>query len=103
MMCPWSGAQATIQTPLEHPLGAVTLRPVGAALTLRWWRAVPEAQLFVRAGAYHAEGPFWDAHTDRLLYADVLAGTVVSVDADAASTRHQLPSPAVTVIRRRAS
>ncbi|WP_319434999.1 SMP-30/gluconolactonase/LRE family protein [Mycobacterium sp. RTGN5] len=62
-----------------------------------------EAQLFARAVAYHAEGPFWDERTDSLLFVDALAGTVVSVDDVGVSTRHQLPIPVVTVIRRRAS
>lgn len=64
---------------------------------------MPEAEPFATAGAFHAEGPFWDERTDRLLFADVLEGTVISLDADGASTRHPLPSPVVTMIRRRAS
>ena len=62
-----------------------------------------EAELFACAGAFHAEGPFWDDRSDRLLFVDALAGTVVTVDSTGASTRHQMPSPVVTVIRRRAS
>lgn len=62
-----------------------------------------DAEVFARSGAYHAEGPFWDEHNDRLLFVDVLAGTVVAVDAAGVSTRHPLPTPVVTVIRRRAA
>ena len=61
------------------------------------------AELFARAGAHHAEGPFWDDRTARLLFVDALAGSVVAVDGGGISTRHQLPSPVVTVIRRRAT
>ncbi|MEZ0359011.1 SMP-30/gluconolactonase/LRE family protein [Mycobacterium sp. SA01] len=62
-----------------------------------------EAELFARSVAYHGEGPFWDEHTDRLLFVDALAGTVVSIDGAGNCIRHQLPSPVVTIIRRRAA
>ncbi|MEC4762104.1 SMP-30/gluconolactonase/LRE family protein [Mycobacterium sherrisii] len=53
--------------------------------------------------AYHGEGPFWDARTDRLLSVDVLAGDIVVVDRSGAVSRHSVPSQVVTVVRRRAS
>lgn len=52
--------------------------------------------------AYHGEGPFWDARTDRLLCMDVYAGHVVAVDSSGTTQRFPIPSPAATVIRRRA-
>ncbi len=61
------------------------------------------AEFFVSAGAHHGEGPFWDDRTDRLLFVDALAGSVISVDTAGVAARHHLPSPAVTVIRRRTS
>jgi len=53
--------------------------------------------------AYHGEGPFWDVRTGRLLCVDVHAADVVAVDAAGGVERFAVPSPAVTVIRRRAS
>ncbi len=64
---------------------------------------MPVAELFASIGAHHAEGPFWDERTDLLLVVDALAGTVISIEVTGISTRHQLPSPVVTVIRRRTS
>lgn len=61
------------------------------------------AELFASTGAHHAEGPFWDERTDRLLFVDALAGSIHSVDPAGVITRFQLPSPVVTVIRRRTS
>lgn len=51
---------------------------------------------------YHGEGPFWDMFSNRLLCADVLAGDVVAIDLSGGVTRYNVPSPVVTVIRRRA-
>jgi len=64
---------------------------------------MPAVEFFASAGAHHAEGPFWDDRTARLLFVDALAGSVVAIDTDGAVTRYQLPSPVVTVVRRRAS
>jgi len=64
---------------------------------------MPAAELFASIGAHHAEGPFWDGPTNLLLLVDALAGTIVSIEMTGISTRYQLPSPVVTVIRRRAS
>jgi sugar lactone lactonase YvrE len=63
--------------------------------------AVITADLFAVAGANHAEGPFWDDAGGRLLFVDALAGSIVSVDARGGIARFPLPSPVVTVIRRR--
>lgn len=52
--------------------------------------------------AYHGEGPFWDARSGHLLCVDVYAGDVVSVGPSGRLQRYPVPSPAVTVIRRRA-
>jgi len=53
--------------------------------------------------AYHGEGPFWDWRSNRLLFMDVLAGTVVAIDSVGGFHRsYPLPSRATTVIRRRA-
>lgn len=60
------------------------------------------AELFADASAHHAEGPFWDDRSDRLLFVDALAGEIVAVDAAGACTRYKSPSPVVTVVRRRA-
>jgi hypothetical protein len=64
---------------------------------------MPAAELFASAGALHAEGPFWDERNARLLFADALAGAIVAVEMTGLTTRFQLPSPVVTVIRRRTS
>lgn len=53
--------------------------------------------------AYHGEGPYWDASTDRILFMDVLAGGIVAVDSSGSLSRYKVPSRVVTVIRRRAS
>lgn len=66
-------------------------------------KVVYQAELFARTGSYHAEGPFWDDRDNRLLFVDALAGTVVSVVDAGSITRHKVPSPVVTVIRRRTS
>jgi sugar lactone lactonase YvrE len=52
--------------------------------------------------AFHGEGPFWDSRHQRLLCVDVLAGTIVGVDAQGRIQRFPVPSPAATVVRRRA-
>jgi sugar lactone lactonase YvrE len=52
---------------------------------------------------YHGEGPFWDASTGRMLFADVLAGTVVALHTSGQLARYSVPSRVATVIRRRAS
>lgn len=53
--------------------------------------------------AYHGEGPFWDSRSGRLLVMDVLAGAVVAIDASGRTSRHRLPTPCASVIRRRTS
>ena len=61
------------------------------------------AEFFAGAGAHHAEGPFWDEPNDRLLFVDALAGAVIAVEMTGVSNRYPLPTPVVTVIRRRTS
>jgi sugar lactone lactonase YvrE len=53
--------------------------------------------------AYHGEGPYWDASGGRLLFMDVFAAHIVSIDAACAVSRYDVPSPVATVVRRRAS
>lgn len=52
---------------------------------------------------YHGEGPFWDAANDRFLCMDVLQGEVIEFDLRGNHSRHPVPSPVATTIRRRAS
>ncbi len=51
---------------------------------------------------FHGEGPFWDAARGRLLVVDMLAGAVVSRDAEGRIARHEVPSTIAAVVRRRA-
>jgi sugar lactone lactonase YvrE len=51
--------------------------------------------------AFHGEGPFWDAAADRLLLVDMLAGDVLSLDADAAIGRHRVGTVAAAIRARR--
>ncbi|MFM8855897.1 MAG: SMP-30/gluconolactonase/LRE family protein [Actinomycetota bacterium] len=53
--------------------------------------------------AHHGEGPFWDHVTRRLLCMDVLAGVIVAIEPSGEVSRYKVPSPAATVVRRRAS
>lgn len=53
--------------------------------------------------AHHGEGPFWDAHGERLLYLDVLKGDVLSVLSSGSVVRHSTPARVASVIRRRNS
>jgi sugar lactone lactonase YvrE len=53
--------------------------------------------------AHHGEGPFWDAATGRMFFADVLAGTIVALHRSSELARYSVPSRVATVIRRRAS
>ena len=64
---------------------------------------MPSAELFASAGALHAEGPFWDEPNGRLLFADALAGAIAAVEMTGLTNRFLIPSPVVTVIRRRTS
>jgi sugar lactone lactonase YvrE len=50
--------------------------------------------------AFHAEGPFWDTSANRLLYVDLLAGDILSLD-DGLIDRFPI-SEVAAVIRRRA-
>jgi sugar lactone lactonase YvrE len=53
--------------------------------------------------AHHGEGAFWDERGDRLLWVDMLEGTVLSRDAAGTVMRHPVPSPVACVVRRRAA
>jgi sugar lactone lactonase YvrE len=52
---------------------------------------------------FHGEGPFWDAANGRFLCMDVLRGEVIEFDLQGNHSRHPVPSPVATTIRRRAS
>jgi sugar lactone lactonase YvrE len=62
-----------------------------------------KAERVTASVTHHGECPFWDAPRNRLLCADVLNGTIVSVDSAGVIKRYPIPSPVVTVIRRRRS
>ena len=59
------------------------------------------AEPFTVPCTFHGEGPFWDVVNDRLLLVDMLAGTVVAVDADGGTRRHKLSKVAAAVRGRR--
>jgi sugar lactone lactonase YvrE len=59
------------------------------------------AEQFTNPCTFHGEGPFWDAKNDRLLLVDMLAGTVVEVDADGDTRRHKLATVAAAIRARR--
>ena len=59
------------------------------------------AEPFTVHCTFHGEGPFWDVENDRLLLVDMLAGTVVSVDAEGRTRRHKLSKVAAAVRARR--
>lgn len=48
------------------------------------------AERFTDPCTSHGEGPFWDTANEWLLLVDMLAGAVVSVDADGGTRRHRL-------------
>lgn len=50
---------------------------------------------------HHGEGPFWDMRAGRLLLVDLLAGAVVSIDAEGNLQRHPVPSTVACLVRRR--
>ena len=52
---------------------------------------------------HHGEGPFWDPLNNRLLCVDLLAGTIVAIGDGGVTARFDVPSPVVSVIRRRRS
>jgi sugar lactone lactonase YvrE len=59
------------------------------------------AEQFTNPCTFHGEGPFWDVENDRLLLVDMLAGTVVAVDADGDTRRHKLATVAAAMRARR--
>jgi sugar lactone lactonase YvrE len=59
------------------------------------------AEQFTDPCTFHGEGAFWDAANNRLLLVDLLAGTVVAVDADGATRRHKLAKVAAAIRARR--
>lgn len=64
---------------------------------------MPTAERITGSIAHHGEGPFWDDQTGRMLCMDVLAGAVLSVDEFGRTTRHKVPNPVASMIRRRSS
>ena len=52
---------------------------------------------------HHGEGPFWDEIHGRLLCVDALAGAVVAIHDDGETSRHQVSTRVLTVVRRRSS
>jgi sugar lactone lactonase YvrE len=61
------------------------------------------AERVTDAVADHGECPFWDHSTQRLLWADVLAGRVQVLTSSGATSHYDLPSQVATVVRRRES
>jgi sugar lactone lactonase YvrE len=59
------------------------------------------AEQFTVPCTFHGEGPFWDMANDRLLLVDMLAGSVVEVDADGGTRRHRLSEVAAAFRARR--
>jgi sugar lactone lactonase YvrE len=59
------------------------------------------AEQFTDPCTFHGEGPFWDPVNNRLLLVDMLAGTIVAVDADGDTRRHKLATVAATIRARR--
>jgi len=55
------------------------------------------AEQFTDPCTFHGEGPFWDRENNRLLLVDMLAGTVVEVDASGDSRRHKLATVAAAM------
>jgi sugar lactone lactonase YvrE len=64
---------------------------------------MPNAERVTRSITHHGEGPFWDDRTNRMLFMDLLAGAVVALDECGQTTRHGVPSPVASMIRRRSS
>jgi sugar lactone lactonase YvrE len=60
-----------------------------------------QAEQFTDPCTSHGEGPFWDAGKDRLLLVDMLAGTVVAVDANGGTERRRLARVAAALRARR--
>jgi sugar lactone lactonase YvrE len=59
------------------------------------------AEQFTEPCTFHGEGPFWDPANNRLLLVDMLAGTIVAVDAEGDTRRHRLATVAATIRARR--
>jgi sugar lactone lactonase YvrE len=55
------------------------------------------AEQFTDPCTFHGEGPFWDVANNRLLVMDMLAGTVVAVDADGNTRRYELSGVAAAL------
>jgi sugar lactone lactonase YvrE len=56
-----------------------------------------QAEQFTAPCTFHGEGPFWDSACDRLLLVDMLAGTVVAVDANGGTQRRRLAGVAAAL------
>jgi sugar lactone lactonase YvrE len=59
------------------------------------------ADQFTDTCTFHGEGSFWDTANDRLLLVDMLAGTVVAVDADGRTEGRKLAGVAAAIRARR--
>ena len=55
------------------------------------------AERFTVPCATHGEGPFWDAESERLLLVDMLAGAVLTVDAEGGVQRYPVASVAAAI------
>lgn len=60
-----------------------------------------EAERVTGRVTYHGEGPLWDPATQRLLFVDMLAAGVLTLDLAGEVSSHPVPGRAATVIRRR--
>jgi sugar lactone lactonase YvrE len=61
-----------------------------------------QAERFTIPCTFHGEGPFWDAPNHRLLLVDMLAGSLVEVDADGGTGRQTVSTVAAALRARRA-
>jgi sugar lactone lactonase YvrE len=55
------------------------------------------AERFTVPCATHGEGPFWDAENERLMLVDMLAGAVLTVDAEGGVQRYPVASVAAAI------
>jgi sugar lactone lactonase YvrE len=60
-----------------------------------------QAERFTIPCTFHGEGPFWDAQEGRLLLVDMLAGSLVEVDADGGTGRRTVSTVAAALRARR--
>jgi sugar lactone lactonase YvrE len=60
-----------------------------------------QAEQLTAPCTFHGEGPFWDAANNRLVLVDMLAGRLVSVDADGGIERRSVATVAAAIRARR--